>query len=323
MKGLTLLILIVAFLTSCNQKHPFEGVWITVSHVSENGHTTSAQTQNIFDFEHDSLKIVQLGNHASGNLREITMNAYKYEFINDRFVSYWEKDTIYFSYQVEDSLILNFNTKEERTNQSVVLKRIDFTKKLKQPLKGSYLLKWPENSTSLTFINDSIAVGFDKNHGDKWKIFNYKGAHLFLYLDGITPISSIWNESDTILNLTYHLKPNRKVTLKKANSTISPEDLYGEWTRIDKSLNLPPPSPEIIFELKMTFDPDTLTTHYYNEDKKEAWQLTEDGKNIYFPDRVLKNGGVWNMLNFNAGDDTIQIKQGYENTRTWFRSPKI
>lgn len=317
MKNLIIPLLII--LCSCNNNNPIEGVWITVSSYNQGNKPSQNIAQSIYDFESDSLVKVSLGNHASGDYGEVKIELYKYDISNNQLSIYFDNDTLSGSYLLNDSLIISFYVKEENVNRSIVLKRVDLEKKLSQPLEGSYLLKWEEDSSNLNFINDSVCIGLGRVNGVKWKVINYKGADLFMYQDGMTPIASIWNQNKDIINLKYHYRPNREVTLNKLDEIESKERFLGKWTKY-YSDELPPPPPHPTaedFELEMTFSLDTLEIHYWNGIKKKYWKITDDGKNIYFPNNIMERGGCWIIENNQM--DTLIFFQGRLKEEKWFK----
>lgn len=313
-------IVLLMLLSSCKEHVGLKGVWISVSSFEKGAKPSQKYSQYLYDFETDSLVIVELGNHASGDYGEINIDKYPYKISNNQINVYSENDTLQFSFLLKDSLILSTYISDQNLNHSIVCKRLDLSKNLSQTLKGSYQVKWPEDSSSLSFVNDSICVGLNENQGVKWKVFNYKGGDLFMYQDYLTPIASIWDEGSDTINLTYHYRPSRIVTMNRVNKSATKEHFYGEWNKYrDTSLPPPPPPPGAEnFKPIMSIDFDTLSIHYFNGTVNKYWKLTDDGKYIYFPDNIMKSGGCWIVESIQS--DSITLITGRNKKEIWFRS---
>ena len=271
-------------------------------------------TQRIFEFDNGKLKEIKLGDYASGNILKVSERIYNYSLENDLLIFDWGTEVDTAQFYLNDSLVLSFSIPEQKSLYSIVLKKIDLSKKFSQKLEGSYKMKWPEDSMYISFINDSICIN-QTNQAGKWRIFNYKGTSLFIHRYYFFPVASIWDEAGDSIHLTYHRKPNRKVSLVKEDEVRIKENLIGEWRRF-KGITFPPLDPKR-FEFSITFQPDTLALNYWKGTKKEPWELTEDGRSIYFPNKVLSKDGVWTIIP-DFENDSIVITRGKES-RTWYK----
>jgi hypothetical protein len=320
MKYFIPLLLIAILMSSCIKEVELHGAWITVSSFNKGEEPRAKHAQLIYDFEADSVSIVQLGNHASGDYGEISIDKLAYEVSNDLISIYSKNDSLSFDYTLQDSLILSFYIEEQDVYRSTILKRIDLNKNLHQTPKGSYKFSWPEGSGNICFVNDSVCIGLNENRAVKWKVFNYKGANLFMYQDGMTPVASIWNHNQDTLNLRYHLNPNRKVTLTKSDTRIVKDDFFGEWLKYQSGSEFPPPPPPLDsnnFELYMSINKDSLSIHYYNGTKTKYWKLTNDASHIYFPNHLLTKGDSWKIENISK--DSLVFKTDYRQKTKWYR----
>lgn len=206
--------------------------------------------------------------------------------------------------------------------RSTVLRRVPLDKRLTQALNGSYDFKWPEGSGKISFVNDSICIGLGENRAIKWKVFNYKGASLFMYQDGMTPVASIWNQNLDTLNITYHLKPERKVTLIKSDTSLIKKVLLGEWTKYQSKGDYPPPPPDLgSLELNMNVKIDTLSIHYTYGVQKKYWKLTNDASHLYFPNQLISKYDSWEIEHLSK--DSLIFKTDYKKRVKWYRKKTI
>ena len=306
----------LSLLVSCDLDKSIEGSWINVSSFTGNENPSMDLAQSIYEFDNGKLKVIQLGNHANGNILEVSERIYNYSLENDLLIIDWGTEVDTAQFYLNDSLVLSFSIHEQKSLYSIVLKKIDLSKKFSQKLEGSYKMKWPEDSMYISFINDSICIS-QTNRADKWRVFEYKGTSLFIHPYLMNPVTSIWDEAGDSIHLTYHLKPNRKVSLVKEDEVFIKQNLIGKW-RISKATAPPPPGfAEGEFELTITIDTYTLAINYWNGTKKEPWELTDDGRRIYFPNKVLSKDGVWAIMP-DFENDSIVITRGTESL-TWYK----
>jgi hypothetical protein len=306
----------LSLLVSCNQEKTIEGSWIYVSSFTANEKPSSVMAQRIFEFDNGKLKEIKLGDHASGNILKVSERIYNYSLENDLLIIDWGTEVDTAQFHLNDSMVLSFSNQEQKFFRSIVLKKIDLSKKFSQKLEGSYEMKWPEDSMYISFINDSICIN-QTNQAGKWRIFNYEGTSLFIHHYYFFPVASIWDDAGDSIHLTYHLKPNRKVSLVKEDEVFIKQNLIGKW-RISKAIAPPPPGfAEGEFELTITIDTDTLAINYWNGTKKEPWELTEDGRSIYFPNKVLSKDGVWTIIPDFENDSIVITRE--KESRTWYK----
>ena len=312
----------LALLISCQQEESIEGSWISTSSYMGNEEPSWILGQHIFEFDKGKLRIIQLGNHASGKVLEITDSFYDYSFDKNLGLLNWGPKGDSAACHLDDSLLLSFSYQDQNAISTVVFKRMDLSKTFTQKLQGSYKMIVPEGSTRVSFINDSIIIN-QANYADRWRIYNYQGTSLFINPQVWSPVAAIWDGQGDSIQLSYHLRPNRKVTLVKEPKVSIEQNLIGVWLKskaFPKNRPAPPPPPgfnEGKFELRMAIDSDSLAINYYNGTKKEPWQLTDDGRKIYFPNKVLEKNGIWG-LETDFENDSIVITRGTES-RTWYK----
>lgn len=305
-------------MNSCTKNNDVHGVWISVSAFNEGEKPSTMYGQKLFDFQSDSVVIVQLGNPASGAYSEINIKKWPYEIRDNQILIYFDIDTSVFSYMIQDSLILSDQKVEGDFKKSFVFKRLDLSRNFSQSLKGNYTYNWPEDSDTICFINDSLCIGLGGSRMVKWRVFNYRGANLFMYEDNFWPTAAIWNNHPDTLHLSYHIHPKRKFTLVKSHNKVNSVVLLGEWTKFRNEKRYPPPPPPQgsgFMALRMSIEPDSLYIHYQNGTRTDHWKLTEDGNYIYFPNHLMSGEGFWKIIH--ASKDSLVFKTRQDRKVKW------
>jgi len=309
--------------TSCDKKEKeFEGIWITVSNYDGEEKPWPSLAQIIYDFETDSVNMVELGNHASGDLGEITEEKHLYKSNSNQITLFSSNDTLVLDYIYQDSLILKLYLKEQDDYRSIVLKRLEKGTELNTHLDGSFNYSWLDNKEKISFINDSLSIGLNQKRPIKWKIYNYKGINLFIYQQYLHQVATISNGQNDTINLMYHAKPNMKVTMSRREQQWTKNNLIGSWTKfklgIDSEPPPPPPPPGLPeFEWKMRINSDSIFFNIANGHSPELWKMTDDGNYIYFPNKAIDENYFWEIKN--VSEDSIEIQTPKHLTK-WYRN---
>jgi hypothetical protein len=58
-------------------------------------------------------------------------------------------------------------------------------------------------------------------------------------------------------------------------------------------------------------DQDSIQIKLFGRDKKFKWDITADGKRIYFKDKIFKEEGSWKLLNMT--DSTMTLRESRSN----------
>lgn len=310
-----------AIFTSCNKKEKeFEGIWITVSEYDGEEEPWLSLAQIIYDFETDSVIMVELGNHASGNLGEITEEKYSYKSNSNQITLFAENDTLVFDFVIQDSLILKFYLKEQDVYRSIVLKRLEKVTELNVNLAGSYNYTWLDNQEKISFINDSISIGLNQKRPIKWKIYDYKGINLFIYQEYLHQVATISDGQNDTINLIYHARPNLKVKMSRREQQWTKSNLIGSWTKHKLRVDSKPPPPPLglpEFEWKMRINSDSIFFNIANRPSQEFWKITDDGNYIYFPNKAIDENYFWEIKN--VSEDSIEIQTPKYLTK-WYRN---
>ena len=294
--------------------HPLIGLWILQGDSYVNPRT-------LIDIKEDSLYFVSIGDLDTGDYNKVVIEGGEYEYIQKEPALILEDDTLIIKHW-SDSLTLiipGYNDINIFRRLKPELANLEIEPEY---LSGSFVMRGENYVDSLDFINDSLLIHtgkYNMNHPtDKWSIVNYAGYNFLNIHNIIFPLTIIKSCSadKIILDIPYH--ENYELTLEPSKSILKPSDLLGKWTEINDSTKTPLPVPPGFDDweplYKLDIDEDSIRIQKYRRDYKLKWALTNDGKRIYFPDRVLKNDGSWKILDFNDGILTIQksIQYGLE-----------
>lgn len=319
----------MAITSSCTQKSELEGLWIIVSAAEGDEDTHVQSSRLLLEFSNEKISFIELANHATGFFGEKIESEFDYSITSNQIRVKWEDSTIIYDYTLNDSLVLHNIGGEGKNPFLRVFKKVEPMPKLNTIPSGSYILSWPEDSTQITFLNDSLLLGFNRFGTLNWRLYSHKGAHFIIYDHAMTPISGIWSTNKTDYELRFYQKPERKVELRKLQA-IDQSIFYGTWLRHKVSRkkeynflsnDAPPPPPELPgstgLNIALTFTEDSLTLIHANDTISRFAQITEDGSFIYFPKRLNHSGGVWNVALISNDSLVLSRKRGQQEN--WYR----
>jgi hypothetical protein len=268
------------------------------------------------DVKDDSLFLVSIGDLNTGDYSKVLIEGGKYKYIQKESLIIIDKDTLRVRIW-SDSLAVQYPNERDfsifwRLKPELANKKIE-----PKYFMGSFVIRGENYVDSLDFINDSILIRTGQYNinfpADKWEITSYSGYNFLNIHNTIYALSIIKSCSENEIKLVYPYHKNRELTLRPSQSNLKLTDLVGEWIEVYDSTKTPMPKPPGINDweplYKLNIDEDSIHIKKYRQDFKLKWALTNDGKRIYFPDRVLKNEGSWKILDFNDGILTIRISQ--------------
>lgn len=309
----------ICSLHACTEKTGIEGTWIMAYSQSEGGEREPSMRRVLFDFEGNLANWVTIGDLSTGELAKVLIR--KGEFsINgsDLVIKIQDEDEMVFQLTIwADSLMLNF---DKPVNTNLIFRRLQPSLKSDRISRdcfvGSHVIKGRNYQDSLDFINDTLLIYTGKYNMNfpsaTWDIVNYKEFHFLNIHDELAPFWLIRSCSDKEINLELPQFRNLKYTLTPTRSSISKSNLFGTWKELDDGQVLPPKPHSFTRAdqlLTLNFATDKMTIDQYRKSQKLKWDISHDGKRIYFIDQILKNEGSWKILDLNEDVLTIRISK--------------
>ena len=308
MKRLLQILTFSLLLSSCAKKNVLEGVWYAAYKISDDKKEPLSET-TLFEFRDDKLFTVKIRDFSTGELDKVSVDTAKYKLGNGKleFNSYSPPIQL-----TNDSLTLEFE------NQKLVLRRIpESLRNLDinaDCFRGSYFLNSKNYQDSIDFANDSLLIytgEYGQNFpGKKWQIVDYAGFKFLNIHEELQPVVIIKSCNSDGIDLIYPTVQNIDIRLTPTISKIEKEQLIGKWTEIQNSAPTPPPPPNLTKEdllLSLVIKSDSIEIDKYRRTKIYKWDLTADGKRIYFIDRFLENQGSWKLLDLSDSTMIVRI----------------
>lgn len=310
-------ILTILLLACCTPSGKLEGVWYLAYTQTDSNKPEPSLQRVLFEFKGESVNLVSIGDFSTGDLGAINIEQGKY-ILTDASLTIGSKDQMQFGIIIsKDSLIL---TSKEIPNHSTVLRRIDPSLQNShveaECFIGSYLIQGNNYEDSIEFINDSIVLHTGKYNAnfpaDKWEIITYADFSFLNIHDELSPLTVIKSCSAKGVILESPTNTNGTITLTPIKATKNASIFYGKWIEIeqDNSRPLPPLPPGSKKEdrlLHIEFSKDSIIVNNYKGNKKMPWGLSNDGKRIYFMEKILKNEGSWKVLGITEDTLTLRI----------------
>jgi hypothetical protein len=308
MRRLLQILIFSLFLSSCTKESELEGVWFAAYSIIDGKNEPLSET-TLYDFKDNQLFTITIRDLSTGDLAKVTIDSTEYKLIGSKleFESYSPKIQI-----SKDTLTLEFE------NQKLVLRRIhENFKNLDvntECFQGSYFIQSKNYQDSIDFINDTLLIytgRYDQNFpGKKWQIVDYGGFKFLNIHEELQPVTIIKSCNSNGIDLVYQTIQNIDIRLTPTIGKIEKEQLIGKWTEVENSYTAPPPPPNLTEEdlrLKINLKSDSIEIIKYSRIKIYKWNLTTDGKRIYFLDKFLENGGSWKLLELSDTTMTIRI----------------
>lgn len=320
LKKTILIFLFSTLLIACDQKQELKGIWcLTQSNINTNNKLITPY-KAFFDFKKDSVKIVSFGDPSTGDYSKVDIVNGTYIYTNSS-LTFDVDSKVKFNVTKRNNTIYLSN-KELEMNK-VEFKQIDST--LINPLiskecfKGSYLIKNENYEDSIDFINDSILLYtgmYNPNFpAKKWEIINYKGINILNIHETFHNIMVIKFCSKDKIILESPFINNVSLALSPTSSNINKSELYGNWLEISDSkskLPLPPDFDEKELYLRLEIKPEIITTKMLKREKNLKWNISNDGKRIYFLDKIKQyrdESFSWKIISLSEDILTIRISK--------------
>jgi hypothetical protein len=301
---LTLLLL----LTRCGKERTqLDGVWILAYSLPDNK-PEPVFVRTLMDFDRDSLHVISVGNLSTGNLRKVQIE--KFEFRVDESSVSFDGRQFKISYST-DSLIL-----QTENSEKLIYKRLNPKLKTTTPkncFKGAYVIKGDMYQDSICFVNDSTLIHTGDNDMNfptkKWNIVTYKDFQFLNIQDIFNPLTVIKSCTADKVTLMYNHQKELEFIMTPTSNSVPRRKLIGQWTEIPSTLR-PTPAPLLVEGdqyYHLTLNEDSIQIKLFGRTTKLKWDMTADGKRIYFRDKIFKEEGSWKLLALT--DSTMTFRQ--------------
>ncbi|PTB95735.1 hypothetical protein C9994_10460 [Marivirga lumbricoides] len=308
MKRLLQIILTAFLLSSCYQETRLEGIWYGAYSIIDEKKESLSET-TLFDFRDNQLFTITIRDLSLGDLNKVTIDSTEYELLNSKlkFKSYSPNIQI-----SKDTITLEFE------NQKLVLRRIPENLRnldiSADCFHGSYFIQSKNYQDSIDFVNDSLLIytgKYDQNFpGKKWQIVDYEGFKFLNIHEELQPVTIIKSCNSDGICLVYPTAKIIDMKLTPTTGDIQKEQLIGKWMEIQNSAPAPPSPPNLteeVLRLSVLIKSDSIKINKCKRTKTYKWNLTSDGKRIYFIDRFLENDGSWKLLDLSDSSMTVRI----------------
>ncbi|QNR23942.1 hypothetical protein [Croceimicrobium hydrocarbonivorans] len=264
--------------------------------------------KQIWDFGKDSLSIISYGDLASDELDKILQRHIAYHLRGNKLIL--DADTILVD-QREDTLILVLN--RNSMLDSMVYFKLQ-SQKLNPSIKhkdflGTWIISNSYNQDTLSFINDSILLYNGIYHREKpvnaWDIIDYKGVQMLWIQNPQDPLLQISKNANGQLLFIYPPLPTDTLRMETVDSVSIHSRIWGNWispyTNEERIEGFPsPPFPladnDSLTIRKLRFERDSVIFFKGKKVEKISYDLSSDGRRIYFPDRLYSKDGTWKII---------------------------
>ncbi len=306
------IIFLLLLFSSCSHKPDLDGLWYSTYALHE-GEPDLFLQPILLDIDNDNLSVVHIRDLSDGDMGKIKIDSSKFEWINNTLNSEILNAKIEYT---RDSLILT-NLIDSLT---LVFKRIDpcFAKVSfnKKDLRGSYSILTPYKRDSVCFLNDSVLIYTGKYQEylpvEKWEIVNYKGFKFFNIHYARKPLTLIKSSIHKKTEMYHPFMKGYNIDFAYIKTDSQKERLYGNWVEclnLNEREILPPNcTPEdALYKIRISSESIVLKKHHNKISLN--WELTPEGKRIYFADRIFKKDGSWKICSLTDTTMTLIICQ--------------
>lgn len=310
MKIILYTILSILFLTSCNQTDELDGIWIVAYKVFEDHKAEPIHQKTLFEFDGNLVYTISIGDLSTGDLNTVSIDTSNYSFNNSILQIGNEKLPITYS---QDSIIIDVNN-----NSKTVLKRINsYLNNVtinENTFKGSYFISSENYNDSIDFINDSTLIftgEYNLNYPTrKWNIINYGGFKFFNLQNELFPLLIFKSQTDKKTLLEYPFDKDIEVEFTKTTGNSLSSKFIGVWKEFENSYPKPPPPPnltnkDLLYNIEILKD--SINIKKYGQKKTYKWDLTSDGKRIYFIENIFKTEGSWKIKSVTDSILTVRM----------------
>lgn len=310
MKRLLQILTIAIILSSCNRDKGLEGLWYAAYTVSDSKKEVLYEP-TLFEFKGDQLFTIKIRDLATGELGKVSIDTSTFEIVDSTLKFETYSPTIHFS---KDSIVLNF----EKPNQTLVLRKIPVSLRPTtfqiDCFDGSFYVKGKNYQDSIDFVNDSLLIytgEYEQNFpGKKWQIVDYDGFKFLNIHEELQPVTIIKLCNAEGIELIYPSIQSIDIKLIPTSGQVNKEQLFGSWKEVKNSypkLPTPPNLSEKDLFYSIDFQSDLVEIEKYGRVKEYKWDLTSDGKRIYFLEEFLENQGSWKLLELSDTLMTVRI----------------
>lgn len=297
---------IALLFTSCNNEPSAEGFWKLSYEIKDGEKVPLGYSSRILDFTQDSLKIIIFDmNTGTGYAKVDTLNV-KYLRTGDRFTFHNKKEgdlemNVIVS---KDSLIWSAVDTALSTSKYVFKKLIPTVSEKITPdffMGKSFTIDNDSYHDSIYFMQNNLALqtgeyGFN-SPVIGWDMVSYKEFDFLMlntFFGGLKRLN-ISESGEFILGDSP--KSKNALVMREASKGFDKEELVGEWIEMFAHSNLPQiPEPDFgehNSDVTLKINHDSIHINYRNTNSTKAWDLTADGKRIYFNNQLTRNGELW------------------------------
>ena len=330
MKQLFYILTLTLLFYSCGHKNRLEGIWIISYTQKDNEEPSQLFQKELLDFDDNKLIIVSFDDFPTNN-GGIHTEEVSYLFDKLKSTIKIEKDELKIEIY-QDSIIL---IKTDSSIYRLVLRRIMESNQKSEitsdNFKGSFIITGKNYQDSLDFINDTtlLHTGMHNTNSttDKWGIVKYKRYYFFNIQDEFFPLMLIKSCNKDSIELEFIYIDNRKFTMTPTKSLIKSKELVGNWTEFSNSETKPPLPPGLKREsqyYRLSIEQDSIRICRYYNDEKLKWCMSNDGKLIYFSDKIFESCSSWKILGLTDEILTLKIctSSGFEERIIQFKREK-
>jgi hypothetical protein len=263
------------------------------------------------DFTNDSINMISVGDLSTGDLSKVQIEKTQFKLDKNESVIAFAGGQFKISYST-DSLIL-----QSDSSSKLVFKRLSPKLRSNSPtndcFNGAYTIVGQKYQDSICFINDSTLIHTGDNDMNfptkKWNIVTYKGFQFLNIQDVFNPLTVIKSCAPDKVILLYYYQKELELEVKPTKTSVSREKLIGLWTEVRSNLRPPaaPPLKEGDQYYNLVLDQDSIHIKIFGRNKKLKWDITADGKRIYFADKIFKEEGSWKLLDIT--DSTMTFRE--------------
>lgn len=307
-------IIIILILTSCNHEQKLNGIWFVAYTLTDNNEIIPLSQKTLLEFKNDTVYTIRFGDLATGDLNSIIIDTSNYTLNNSVLQIENNKMNIIYT---ADSIVIKHKDSKEKT----ILRRLNSSWKdqhfKEKDFIGSYIISNKNYNDSIDFINDSILI-FTGEYNinfpfNKWRTTNYGGFNFMNIQNQFFPLLVLKSSTNKKMIFEYPIQKNVEFTFTQMEKISQQHYLIGNWNEI--KISVPKPLPPIVnineedVYYKLIFDKDSLLVNHVGHKTKMKWSLSNDGKRIYFIDKIFTDSGSWKVLELSEDNLTIRISK--------------
>lgn len=270
--------------------------------------------------------MVTIGDASIGDYSKINIQEGTYTFKDNKLTFDFEEKII-FETNIKNNTIYLSNKELEIDDiefqaLDASLKDISITKEC---FNGSYYISNEYYNDSIDFVNDSIILytgQYNPNFpAKKWELIYYKGFNILNIHQTLGELFIIKSCSKDKIILQSPFIKNLNLSMTPTSTTIKKSDFVGRWNEVKSLENNKPLLPGLISGeelLKLDIDLNTITSTIKKRSNKNKWEISKDGKRIYFTDKLdsFKDESFsWKIIKLTEKEMILKIvsKNGFKD----------